>query len=161
MTSRKLVPPPSSGDAPEGRAPDLQTQDTPGTDRAPLRNWTLVGEFVGQDAVVKRLEELIGMARTLRDCDEIEGQNAERIGKITGIKRSVLTNCLRGRRELIAFGKVEPEFLPRSPPPGSAFRPRKADDREARRQQRVENICCVIVVACLFAAVVYVVGWWG
>jgi hypothetical protein len=66
------------------------------------KNWTVGADVLGQDAIIKRLGELLDMAQSAADVDEIEKQNAERLAKITGLKRGNLNNAFREKRE--SFG---------------------------------------------------------
>ena len=75
----------------------------PSSQEPPKRNWS-VGDALGQDAVLKRLDELLSLTRTISDVDELERQNAERIAKITGTKAGGWRNAVRARRDAINRG---------------------------------------------------------
>jgi hypothetical protein len=78
---------------PAGQPPDLSM---------PIEHWTIDGEVIGQENVIKRLEKLLDLAETLADVDAIETQNAARIAKITGVRRSALNDRFRSRRLEVA-----------------------------------------------------------
>jgi hypothetical protein len=65
----------------------------------PLEAWTVGDDVIGQENIIKRLEKLIDMAETRADVDAIETQNAERIGRITGVRRGNLNGAIRIKRE--------------------------------------------------------------
>jgi hypothetical protein len=71
-------------------------------DKPMPKNWTVGADVLGQDAIIQRLGELLDMAQSAADVDEIEAQNAERLRKITGLKRGNLNNAFREKRE--SFG---------------------------------------------------------
>jgi hypothetical protein len=67
----------------------------------PLEHWRVGDDVLGQEAIIKRLEKLIGLAETLADVDAIVSLNAERIAKITGNRRANLNVALRSKRETL------------------------------------------------------------
>ena len=66
------------------------------------KNWTVGADVLGQDAIIRRLMELLELARSADDIDEIEKQNAERLAKITGNRRANLNVAFRAKRETFA-----------------------------------------------------------
>ena len=66
------------------------------------KNWTVGADVLGQDAIIQRLMELLELARSADDIDEIEKQNAERLAKITGNRRANLNVAFRAKRESFA-----------------------------------------------------------
>jgi hypothetical protein len=65
----------------------------------PLEHWRVGDDVVGQENLIARLVKLVGLVETLADLDAIESQNAERLAKITGVRRANLNNALRIKRE--------------------------------------------------------------
>jgi hypothetical protein len=85
-----IAPQTSSDPPPEGERP---------TDQPMRKNWSLPPDVVGQEAVLKGLYELLDMVEAHADLDELESQNAERIDRITGVKRTELNSAMRVKRE--------------------------------------------------------------
>jgi hypothetical protein len=67
----------------------------------PLEHWRVGDDVLGQEAIIKRLEKLIGLAETLADLDAIQNENLERLAKITGNRRATLNNTFRAKRETL------------------------------------------------------------
>lgn len=67
----------------------------------PLEHWRVGDDVLGQEAIIKRLDKLIGLAETLADLDAIQNQNAERLAKITGNRRATLNSSFRAKRETL------------------------------------------------------------
>lgn len=67
----------------------------------PAESWTVGDDVLGQEAIIKRLEKLIGLAETGADLDAIQNQNAERLAKITGNRRATLNSSFRAKRETL------------------------------------------------------------
>ena len=65
----------------------------------PLEHWRVGDDVIGQENIIARLVKLVGLVETLADLDAIESENAERLAKITGVRRSNLNNTLRAKRE--------------------------------------------------------------
>ena len=68
----------------------------------PLEHWRVGDDVIGQENVIARLIKLVGLVETLADLDAIEGQNAGRLDKITGVRRANLNNTLRTKRESLS-----------------------------------------------------------
>jgi phage recombination protein Bet len=95
-TTDSAVGGPAAADSttpPDKHPPDLSLS---------LEDWTIDGDVIGQENVIRRLERLLDLAETLADVDAIEKQNAARIAKITGVRRSALNNAIRVKRESLA-----------------------------------------------------------
>lgn len=75
---------------------------TPASDEPPPKNWSLPADIVGQDNVLKALGELLEMANSVEDVDAIERQNADRVAKITGVKRANWAQAVRDKRITLA-----------------------------------------------------------
>lgn len=71
---------------------------------AALRNWSLPPTLLGQDAVLKGLDDLLDMTADAAELNELLGQNAERIAKITGNRRLQWDAKVKARRERFAQG---------------------------------------------------------
>jgi hypothetical protein len=95
--SNTEVPKPVAGAAGEGTEGSGITSPSPTP--PPLRNWTLPPGLMGQDAVIKGLNELLDMTESDADQDEFERQNAERIAKITGVKGQTLRAGFAAKRK--------------------------------------------------------------
>jgi hypothetical protein len=74
----------------QGQSPDLSMR---------LEHWRVGDDVVGQENIITRLVKLVGLVETAADLDAIESQNAERLARITGIRRSNLNNLIRSKRE--------------------------------------------------------------
>jgi hypothetical protein len=86
------IPANHSPPATQGQSPDLSM---------PLESWRVAGDVLGQEAIIKRLDKLIGLAETKADLDAIESENAERLSKITGNRRANLNVAIRAKRETL------------------------------------------------------------
>lgn len=78
--------------AAQGQSPDLSM---------PLEHWRVGDDVIGQENIITRLVKLIGLAETLADVDAIASENAERLAKITGLRRSNLKETFRLKREAL------------------------------------------------------------
>jgi hypothetical protein len=78
------APPPSDGSAPPPSPSVNETADQP------ARDWSIPPNTMGQDNVIKALQELLDETESDEEQDEFERQNAERIAKITGEKGRLL-----------------------------------------------------------------------
>lgn len=106
------APEPAAAPAAEAPQPQQSPQQPAAPPPEPLhdaepaaKNWT-VGEVIGQDALLKRLGELLEMATSIDDLDAIEQQNADKISRITGTKGAMLRGQFRDCRA--ALTKVAP-----------------------------------------------------
>jgi hypothetical protein len=70
----------------------------------PPKNWRVPDTVLGQEAILKALRDLLGMTESGADIDQLEAQNAERLAKITGVKKAAWINDVRLRREELAKG---------------------------------------------------------
>ena len=86
------IPATHSPPAAQGQSPDLSM---------PLESWRVADDVLGQEAIIKRLEKLIGLAETKADLNAIERENAERLSKITGNRRANLNVAIRAKRETL------------------------------------------------------------
>ena len=106
------APEPATGDksapqtAPENATTDQPTAHTGGLpieDSAPPPNWRVPDDTMGQANIIRVLNELLEMAKSLADVDAIQNQNAERLAKITGLPKANLESAFKAKRE--GFGK--------------------------------------------------------
>jgi hypothetical protein len=70
----------------------------------PPKNWHVPDTVLGQEAILKALRDLLGVTESGADIDQLEAQNAERLAKVVGIKKSAWTNDVKLRREELAKG---------------------------------------------------------
>jgi hypothetical protein len=99
--------PPVSGkpaplDVTEDRSPEelARDGDAPRPDLSmPIEHWRIADDVLGQENIIKRLDKLLDLAETRADLDAIETENAERIAKITGVRRSNLNVAFKAKRE--------------------------------------------------------------
>jgi hypothetical protein len=99
--------PPATADG--GPAPDNSARD-PRWDPAPpeqatagqasASKWAVGDDVLGQEAILKRLYELLSKTESLADVFDIEEQNAARLVKITGNKRATWNLAVRDRKLL-------------------------------------------------------------
>lgn len=92
--------PAAAGTSTASHSPPERAQSSP--DLSMPKNWTVGADVLGQDAIIRRLMELLELARSADDIDEIEKQNAERLAKITGNRRANLNVAFRAKRETFA-----------------------------------------------------------
>jgi hypothetical protein len=97
-TGPATTPPRQGGAGPAAADPNAPPASSP----PPL--WLLPENLMGQDAIIIALNQMIARAATLADVSAIETVNAERIAKITGIRRQTLNVTLRDRRAVIEAG---------------------------------------------------------
>lgn len=62
------------------------------------KNWRVPEGTVGQEAIVKVLDDLIGMAESDAELDALQDQNKERIGKFSANLRSRIARTIADRR---------------------------------------------------------------
>ncbi len=91
---------PAAAGSPHAATPPQQSQSSPDLSM-PLEHWRVGDDVLGQEAIIKRLDKLIGLAETLADVDAIVSVNAERLAKITGNRRANLNVALRSKRETL------------------------------------------------------------
>src|SRR5262249_31338935 len=101
---REHASPHTSTPSPEQQRPTgdqgapVESQGESTQSHAPAKNWSIGDDVLGQDAIIRRVIELLGVTETLADIDELEAQNAERIGRITGNPAASLRQAFRDRR---------------------------------------------------------------
>jgi len=95
-TSGPPPPPAATSDAPQE-----PTRDKPSSSPPPINDddWRIPDNLVGQDNVIASLVLRLQEARLPAHVEAIERVNAERIAKITGIKRQQLDTLIRQTRE--------------------------------------------------------------
>jgi len=100
-------PHPAAAAAPAAPAsPSAASEPAFDNDPAFKKNWTLPPNLLGQDAVLKALDDLLDMTADAAELDELCSQNAERIAKITGQPRMQWDAKVRARRERLDRGDV-------------------------------------------------------
>lgn len=77
------------------------TADAPAADAPQPKIWTVPDNIVGQENLINAWLGLIEMTETEAELDDFERQNAERMARVTGVKKSTLTNAVRVQREVI------------------------------------------------------------
>jgi hypothetical protein len=71
-----------------------------------MRNWSVPPNLIGQDAVLRALDDLLDMTNDEADLNELLGQNAERLDKITGNKRLQWDAKVKARRQRFSEGSA-------------------------------------------------------
>jgi hypothetical protein len=71
----------------------------PAEEPPPPKNWRVSDDTIGQENIIRVLKDLLELAESVADVDAIEQQNAERIAKITGVRRADLASAFKAKRE--------------------------------------------------------------
>jgi hypothetical protein len=105
--------PPTQSDAAAPAAPAAPSAEgEPASNQSPdelpafMRNWSVPPNLIGQDAVLRALDDLLDMTNDEADLNELLGQNAERLDKITGNKRLQWDAKVKARRQRFSEGSA-------------------------------------------------------
>ena len=97
---RPADPPAASGVETDSKPSQVADAAPPVEDAPPPpRNWRVPDDTMGQENVIRVLHELLALVQSPADVDAIESQNADRLAKITGVRRADLNNAFRVARE--------------------------------------------------------------
>jgi hypothetical protein len=95
---RQGVPPADEPLHPHAHDDEPTRTDIANAHATKAADWTIAGDVVGQDEIIKRLTMMLGLAASVADVEEIEKANAERIAKITGTKKAALNKAIADRK---------------------------------------------------------------
>jgi hypothetical protein len=84
------------------KEPPRETEQNVASEEAPVRNWRVPDDLLGQDAIIKALRDLLGMVESAPDLERWEQQNAPRLSKLTGQRKLEMDTAINEKRREVS-----------------------------------------------------------